>query len=148
MFPSHMEIIRELVDQFESEQSLAARKSTVDVGSETLELEGISGGSDFLLGSREGDLVAIPLLAVQEIVGGNPTDIGSVTLAGFLASRRLPVRLACRVGSEVRKCWLLNIKGAWLRVSSRSGVSWLPLQSLLYAEVGEVETTQQIAGVS
>lgn len=143
-----MEMIGELAEQFESQQSMANGSCLIRIGSEVLRLNGLSAGVDFLLGYRDGDLVAIPRSAVIELTGSLPTAHSATSLAEFLASLRLPVRLSCLVGAEIRRSWLLNVSANWLRVSSQAGISWLPLEALLIAEVTDASSLSETNGNS
>lgn len=143
-----MEMIGELAEQFESQQSMAQGSCLIRIGSEVVRLSGLSAGVDFLLGHRDGDLVAIPRSAVLELIGSLPTVNSAISLAEFLASLRLPVRLSCHVGTEIRRSWLLNVSANWLRVSSQAGISWLPIEALLIAEVTDASSLSEMNGNS
>ena len=141
-------MIGELAEQFESQQSMAQGSCLIRIGNEVFRLSGLSAGVDFLLGSRDGDLVAIPRSAVTELTGPMPTAHSAISLAEFLAGLRLPVRLSCLVGTEIRRSWLLNVSANWLRVSSPAGISWLPLEALLIAEVTDASSLSEMNGNS
>ena len=143
-----MEMIGELAEQFESQHSMANGSCLIRIGSEVLRLSSLSAGIDFLLGYRDGDLVVIPRSAVLELTGSLPAAHSATSLAEFLASLRLPVRLSCQVGTEIRRSWLLNVSGNWLRVSSQAGISWLPFEALLIAEVTDASRLSEMNGNS
>lgn len=95
-------------------------------------------GSDFVFGIWHNFLLAVPAKNISAIRGRIPDQIEELELADFLRLQKAPVRLELEVDNKKTSCWLLNITGNWLRISTRTGVEWVHLSAVVFAKVGPV----------
>lgn len=131
-----MEISTELEEQVTGHLSRrAGGRIFVATASELIDLANPRSGSDFIYGASAGALVVIPLSAIKSLSGATPPEPQQISISEFLASQRTPVRIRYRLSGEVSSCWLLNVMPPWLRISSVSGIAWLPLSAVEYARI-------------
>ena len=95
-------------------------------------------GNDFVFGIGHECLLAVPAERISAIRGCIPNQAEELQLVDFLALQKTPVRLELEVDGKTNSCWLLNITGNWLRISTRTGVEWVHFSALVMAKVGPV----------
>lgn len=135
-----MDLLSELECEFSSlREGSNLGVMEVRVGKETIRLEHPRVGIDFVAGTAENHVFVLPILAVTEVIGSFLPDQSPETLVEFLGARNSPVRVHLRSQDSLRTCWLLNLRGVWARVSSRNGISWIPMGSIHSLEVMAVD---------
>jgi hypothetical protein len=124
----------------EMEEQVAGHLSRVDMGSifvitawDRFELFAPRGGQDFIFGEVEGSTVLIPLGKIRLLSGSTPPIQQDLSLEEFLANQRLPVKIRYRIQGQSAACWLLNVMTPWLRISSVSGIAWIPMAAVEFA---------------
>jgi hypothetical protein len=112
---------------------------TLNVIGREIALKRASQGHDFVFGLSQSCLVAIPVQRVTMMRTAALPALKEISLLEFLGLQRKPVELEVQIDGSIRTSWLLNVVGNWLRVSSRQGVEWITISSLVMARVRSVD---------
>lgn len=128
--------IEEQVDGILSQAGAQCLTVTTQFG--RIDLGAARCGTDFIWGEHSGAEVIIPHSQIHFVQGGSPPAMEDLSLLDYLEAQRLPVRLRFNSQGAASSCWLLTVAAPWLRISSASGVDWIPLAALEMARIESV----------
>ena len=135
-----MELIAKIEEPpSENAHSFGLEVITVNVIGNEIDLKRAYQGHDFVFGLSQGCLVAIPFHRVALMKTASLPDFRDISLLQLLALQRKPVELEVQIDGSIRRSWLLNVVGNWLRISSRQGVEWVTTTALVMAKVRPVD---------
>ncbi|MGA1512425.1 MAG: hypothetical protein ACO32L_04980 [Aquiluna sp.] len=112
---------------------------TLNLSGREIDLQRAYQGHDFVFGLSQGCLVAIPFHRVALMQTASLPDFRDISLLQLLALQRKPVELEVQIDGSIRRSWLLNVVGNWLRISSRQGLEWVTTTALVMARVRPVD---------
>ncbi len=131
-----MDVFTDLADQIDGHLTQVNHRSLMVVcEQQQFQLFGSRCGTDFLFGFCDGSAVALPHSAIRSLTGGSPPETEGLALADFLAAQKVPVRLIYQIGGVRQNSWLLNVTPPWLRIGTSSGVEWIPISAVEYAQI-------------
>ena len=138
-----MKAVTKIEIDYPSSSAEALSPVELNVRGQKLNLRHARLGNDFVFGFGTNYLLAVPSLRVSTIRGCLPDQIEDLELLEFLGLQKAPVRLELEVDGRQISCWLLNIDGSWLRISTRTGVEWVHLSAVVIARVGPVDNPKR-----